>query len=145
MSPHFSSNSLLSHEGVEIQPDKNRKGASKRAGRAHQSSHNSPGLCRVLKSHLISFVKVCFSIIANYSSTVPESLQMLLCKHTCFNSKGHLASWRCHGVTATVTFQSFSRNHHLAECDSGVRQGKQGRMKLKFVFYCSDLFLDGFR
>lgn len=145
MSLHLASNSLLSQEGVKIQPDQNGKGASKRAGRAHQSSHNSPGLYRVLKGHLISFRKVCFSIIANYSSTVSESLKMLLCKHTCFNSKEHLASWRCHGVTATVTFQSFSRNDHLAECDSGVQQGKQGRIRLKFVFYCSDLFLHGFR
>lgn len=95
-----------------------------------------------VRNHLISFVKVCFSIIANYSSTVLESLKMAMGKDTCFYSEEHLAS--CHGVTASVTFQSSYGNYHLAECDSDVWQGKQGRMRLKFVFYCSDLFLRGF-
>lgn len=96
-----------------------------------------------VKNHLISFVKVCFSIIANYSSTVLQSLKMLMDKHTCFYSEEHLAS--CHGVTASVTFPSSYGNYHLAEWDSDVWQGKQRRMRLKFVFYCSDLFLQGFR
>lgn len=46
---------------------------------------------QIVEDHLISFVKVCFSIIANCSSTVPSSPKMLLCKQSCFNIKKHLA------------------------------------------------------
>lgn len=98
-----------------------------------------------VRKHLRSFVKVCFRIITNYFSTVMESPKILLCEHTCFNSKEQLASWRCHGVTASVTVQSSSGNCLLAEGDSAVWQGKQGKMRLKFVFHCSDLFLQGFK
>lgn len=54
---------ILSHAGVEIQPDRNGKGASKRAGRVHQSSHNSPGSAECQES----FNKLCESLFQHYS------------------------------------------------------------------------------
>lgn len=87
---HFAS--LILYSPVkEIQPDRNRKDASKRAGRVHQSSHNSPGFAEYQES----FNKLCESLFQHCNKlfhTVLESPKMLLCKHTCFNKKEHLAS-----------------------------------------------------
>lgn len=118
LSLHFS-NSLLSHEGVEIVPDRMGKEPAKGQGESISPLTIHLALQSV-KNHLISFVKVCFSIIANYSSTVLQPLKMVMGKHTCFYSEEHPAS---------VTFQSSYGNHYLAECDSGVWQGKPGRMR----------------
>lgn len=86
---------LILYSHVELRPNLIEKG---RDSPLVLSIGNLTGLCRLLK--IISFVKVRFSIIANYSSTVLESPKMLLCKQSCFTIKKHLPSWRCHGVNS---------------------------------------------
>lgn len=121
---------LILYSHMELRPNLIEKG---RESPLVLSIGNLTGLCRLLK--IISFVKVCFSIIANYSSTVLESPKMLLCKQSCFTIKKHLPSWRCHGVTATVTFQSLSRNYYLADSQQClVKQTRKNETKRKLCF-----------